>query len=55
MTLVSNFVAFVLGALSSLCIVILVEWLRKPRLRLEIAPIRDQVYPEGYPARNTDR
>ena len=48
--LLSNFFAFVLGALSSLCIVILVEWVRKPRLRLEIAPNRDQVYPTGYPA-----
>jgi hypothetical protein len=48
--LVSNFFAFVLGALSSLCIVILVEWVRKPRLRLEIAPSRDQVYTNGYPA-----
>ena len=42
--------SFVLGALSSLCIVILVEWVRKPRLRLEIAPNRSQVYPNGYPA-----
>lgn len=48
--LLSNFVAFVLGALSSLCIVILVEWVRKPRLRLEVAPSRDQEYPKGYPA-----
>jgi hypothetical protein len=46
----SNVVAFFLGALSSLCIVILVEWMRKPRLRLEIAANRDQVYPNGYPA-----
>lgn len=45
------FLAFVLGAASSLCIVVLVEWLRKPRLCLAIAPDRDQAYPAGYPAR----
>ncbi|MBX5496673.1 MAG: hypothetical protein IRZ15_15165 [Bryobacteraceae bacterium] len=44
------FLAFVLGAASSLCIVVLVEWLRKPRLCLAIAPPRDQAYPAGYPA-----
>jgi hypothetical protein len=46
----SYFLAFVLGAASSLCIVVLVEWLRKPQLCLAIAPHRDQTYPAGYPA-----
>jgi hypothetical protein len=49
-TVLSYFLAFLLGAASSLCIVVLVESLRKPRLRLEVAPHRDQTYPAGYPA-----